>query len=94
MVSIGYLEVELYIPHSHSLKEKRMVIKRIKERVKNKFNVAICEAEAHDKWQIAVIAIVSLSTSAGKVDETLEKVVKFIERLYPGMIKSYHKELI
>ncbi|WP_022846744.1 MULTISPECIES: DUF503 domain-containing protein [unclassified Desulfurobacterium] len=94
MVSIGYLEVELYIPHSHSLKEKRMVVKRIKERVKNKFNVAICEAEAHDKWQTAVIAIVSVSTSSKKVDETLEKVVGFIEKLYPGMIKSYHKELI
>ncbi|WP_457570050.1 DUF503 domain-containing protein [Desulfurobacterium sp.] len=94
MVSIGYIEIKLYIPHSHSLKEKRMVIKRIKERIRNKFNVSVAEIDAHDKWQTSVIAVVTVSTSSGKADETLEKVVGFIEKLFPGIVESYHKEIM
>ncbi|WP_457568283.1 DUF503 domain-containing protein [Desulfurobacterium sp.] len=94
MVSIGYLEVELYIPQSHSLKEKRMIIKSIKEKLKHKFNVAVCEAGELDKWQTGIIAIVTVSTSSRKADETLEKVVGFIEKIHPGIIKTYHKETL
>ncbi|SNR61435.1 DUF503 domain-containing protein [Desulfurobacterium atlanticum] len=93
-VSIGYLEIKLYIPYSHSLKEKRMVVKRLKERLKNKFNVAVSEIAEHDMWQTGVLGIVTIATDSRKADETLEKVVGFIERISPGIIESYHKELL
>ncbi|RKY38112.1 MAG: hypothetical protein DRP72_02450 [Candidatus Omnitrophota bacterium] len=40
---IGYLKVDIYIPYCHSLKEKRQIIARIKERLRNKFNVSVAE---------------------------------------------------
>jgi len=93
-VSIGYLEVKLYIPHSHSLKEKRMVLKRLKERLKNKFNIAVSEISEHDRWQTGVIGVVTIAIDTRKADETLEKVVAFIEKIYPGIVKGYHKEIL
>jgi len=93
-VAIGVLELHLFIPHSHSLKEKRAVVKRIVERVKNKFNVSVCEAGDQDKWQSSVIVCVSVGTSQKVVDATLEKVTKFVEEIAPGTLFKHYKEFI
>ena len=55
---VGLLTVELHVPGSRSLKEKRMVLRRIKDRLK-KFNVAVSEVEHQDLWQRASIGVVS-----------------------------------
>ncbi|MEO2069233.1 MAG: DUF503 domain-containing protein [Desulfurobacteriaceae bacterium] len=91
---IGFLEVHLLISEAHSLKEKRSVVKRIIERLKNKFNVSVSEVGDQNKWQSAVIGIVTIGTSQKVVDATLEKVVLFIEDLYPGKVTNYYKEIL
>ena len=91
---IGLLEIHLRISEAHSLKEKRGVVKRIIERLKNKFNVSVSEIGEQDKWQSAVIGVVTIGTSQKVVDATLEKVVLFVEELYPGKIVTYYKELV
>ncbi len=91
---IGYVEIELSIPYAHSLKEKRGVVKRIVERVKGKFNVSVSEIGEQDKWQRSVIAVVTVGTSKRVVDATLEKVVEFVEELYPGLLTGYSKEFL
>jgi uncharacterized protein YlxP (DUF503 family) len=90
---IGYLEMEIQIPHAHSLKEKRGTVKRIVERLKGKFNVSVSEIGEQDKWQRSVIAVVTVGTSKKVVDSTLEKSVEFVESLYPGFLINYHKEI-
>ncbi|HDJ23611.1 MAG TPA: DUF503 domain-containing protein, partial [Candidatus Aminicenantes bacterium] len=48
---IGLLEIELYFPSSHSLKEKRKILHRIKDKIQKKYNVALAELDYLDKWQ-------------------------------------------
>ncbi len=91
---IGYLEVELHIPHSRSLKEKRSVVKKVVERLRGKFNVSVSEIGSLDSWQTSVIGIVVVSNSSKVVDSTLEKVVSFIDNLFPGIVSSYRKEFL
>ncbi|WP_163328443.1 DUF503 domain-containing protein [Desulfurobacterium thermolithotrophum] len=91
--AIGFLEVHLRIPEAHSLKEKRGVVKRIIERLKNKFNVSVSEIGEQDKWQSSVIGVVTIASSKQVVDATLEKVVVYIEDLYPGKVINYYKEI-
>ena len=67
---IGLLSVELHIPHSQSLKDKRMVLRSIKDRVK-KFNVAVAEVAHQDVWQRAGLGIVAISTTTEPVDKEL-----------------------
>ncbi len=93
-VIIGFLEVHLYIPEARSLKEKRSVVKSVLEKTKKKFNVSASEIGKHDAWQNAVIGFVLLGTSQQVVDATLEKIVAFIENLYPGKVMLYHKEFL
>ena len=56
--SVGILKVALFLPASQSLKEKRMVLKSLKDRARSRFNVSIAEIEHHDKWQRTVLALI------------------------------------
>lgn len=76
---IGLLTVKLHIPGSSSLKEKRMVIKGLKDRLRSRFNISVSEIDNHDKWQLADIAVANISSDKARVNSTLSKVLNFIE---------------
>lgn len=63
MSSVGVLILELRIEHAQSLKDKRQVVKSLKDRLRGKFNVAVSEIEDQEAWQSAVIAAVTVSPS-------------------------------
>jgi len=90
---VGLLSVELYIPHAHSLKDKRMVLRSIKDRLK-KFNVAVAEVEHQDVWQRAGLGIVAISTSTEHVDQELAKVADEIDRVEPGLMTRTEVEFL
>jgi uncharacterized protein len=78
---VGVLKLTLYLPENHSLKGKRGVLKKIKARVSNKFNVSIAECEAQDLWQRAVLGISQVGSEVGHVDASLREVVRFIDEM-------------
>ena len=82
---VALLSVELFLPGSRSLKDKRMVLRRLKDRLA-KFNVAVAEVEHQDLWQRAGLGIVTVSTSESQADRELAAVASEVERLEPGLI--------
>jgi uncharacterized protein YlxP (DUF503 family) len=82
---IAVLHVELHIPYSQSLKDKRMVLRRIKDRLQ-KFNVAVAEVAHQDLWQRAGLAVVAVSTTAVHVEQELAAAADEIERVEPGLV--------
>ncbi len=90
---VALLSIELHIPGAGSLKEKRMVLRRIKDRVK-KFNVAVSEVEHHDLWQRAGLAVVTVSTEEAHADRELQAVRDEIERVEPGLIARTEIEFL
>jgi hypothetical protein len=82
---VGLLSIELHLPGSRSLKDKRMVLRGIKDRLR-KFNVAVAEVDHHDLWQRAGLGVVTISTTNAHADQELAAVVDEIERLEPGLI--------
>jgi uncharacterized protein YlxP (DUF503 family) len=90
---VGVLSVELLIPYAQSLKDKRMVLRSIKDRLK-KFNVAVAEVEHQDAWQRAGLGIVAISTTTDHVDRELAKVADEIERVEPGLITRTEIEFL
>jgi len=77
---VGVLRLELLLPENHSLKGKRSVLRTIKARVQNKFNVSIAECEDHDLWPRATLGVSQEGNEQGHVDSCLREVVHFIER--------------
>jgi uncharacterized protein YlxP (DUF503 family) len=90
---IGLLTVEMHIPGARSLKEKRMVLRSVKERLR-KFNVAVSETDHHDLWQRAELGIVTISTTDDAVDRALAAARDEIERVEPGLIARTHVDLM
>lgn len=76
---IGVLKLTLFLPENHSLKGKRGVIKKIKARVANSFNVSIAECDGHDLWQRAVLGVCQVGTDVSHIDGALRQVVRFID---------------
>ena len=90
---VGLLSVELHLPGARSLKDKRMVLRRIKDRV-GKFNVAVAEVAHHDLWQRAGLGIVTIATTNDHADRELAAVVDEIERVEPGLITRTETEFL
>jgi uncharacterized protein YlxP (DUF503 family) len=90
---VGLLSVELHIPGARSLKDKRMILRGVKDRLK-KFNVAVAEVEHHDLWQRAGLGVVTIGSSTEFVDRALASVVDEIERTEPGLITQTHVEFL
>ena len=78
-MNIGVCRIDLELPSSHSLKDKRRVIRSIVERVQSRFNVAIAEVDHNDSWQVATLGITCVSNDSRHANEMLSKVVSYIE---------------
>ena len=82
---VALLSVELHIGYSQSLKDKRMVLRRIKDRLQ-KFNVAVAEVEHQELWQRAGLGIVAISTTEEHVERELAAAADEIDRVEPGLV--------
>lgn len=91
---IGTGKIKLHINYSHSLKEKRMVVRSIKSRVINKFNVSIAEVEDNDIHQIIVLGIAAVSNSREIADSTIQNVFNFIEDNFDTEVLDSYIEII
>lgn len=74
MPVIGILTLEIHVEHSHSLKDKRHVIKSLKDRLRERFNVSMAEIDHLDSWQNSVIAAVTVSNDRVYAEQLLHKV--------------------
>lgn len=91
---IGILQVDLFISDCRSLKEKRMLLKSLKTRLRNNFNVAVSELDHHEKWQRASIGAASIGNQKKPIDAMLARVVQFIEHEKGIEIIEYSTELL
>lgn len=92
---VGVCTIELQVPGSASLKDKRRIIKSAIARVRNAYNVSIAEVDHQDSWQLATLAVVCVATDAGYVHGLLERVVNSLEEGRQGLVLlNYETELI
>lgn len=85
---IGCLSFELYLPYSHSLKEKRQRLSKLRDRLKTKYNVAFAELDYQNKWQRARIGIVTLNNHRGIIDKTFQRILLEVEENIDGEVLS------
>ncbi len=75
---VAALTVDLHLPESHSLKEKRAIIRPIIEGSRHRFAVAAAEVDHQDRWQRAVIAMAVVSPSVSHAEQVLDAVERFV----------------
>jgi uncharacterized protein YlxP (DUF503 family) len=75
---VGVLSLVLYLPENRSLKGKRSVVRSIKSRVAQKFNVSIAECADLDNWQRIALGIAQVGNDRDHVDRSLREVAAFV----------------
>jgi uncharacterized protein YlxP (DUF503 family) len=90
---VGLLTFEVYANHSHSLKEKRRIVKRITQRISNKFNVSISETDYQDKWQRAEISIAKIGNDYNYITRKLENILNSVEKITTGEAEILNSEI-
>jgi hypothetical protein len=76
---ILYGKVQLFLPNSSSLKDKRQTIKSIISRIRKRFNISICEANYHDLWQRSELGFAAACNAYADADPMLEAINKTID---------------
>ena len=84
-MTVALLSLELFVPTSQSLKDKRLVLRRLKDRL-GAMNVAVAEVAHQDLWQRAGLGVVTVASSDRVAEQTLSSVLNEIERLEPGLV--------
>ena len=75
---VGLLRVEVHIPAARSLKDKRSVMKSLKDQVRGRFNVSASEVEPNEKWQRASLGIATVSGERRVVEGCLRQIVEWM----------------
>lgn len=91
---VGAALVELHVHGSHSLKEKRGVVRSVLQRIRNRFNVSAAEVGGQDTWQRALIGVVSVGSDARAIRTLLGRVVDFVESVGLAEVTNSDVEIL
>jgi len=94
---IAKLTVEISIPHAQSIKDRRQVVRSIKDKLRHTFNVSVAELDDANLWNRATLGVVALSASAAYLAGQMQEVDKAIHRLADSLsaevLESYVEDI-
>jgi uncharacterized protein YlxP (DUF503 family) len=93
-VIIGIIKLLILISSSSSLKEKRMVLRSLKDKLKNNFNISIIELNDHDKWQKATLALATIGVDESRVNPLMSNIINYFENNKQVQLINYETEII
>jgi uncharacterized protein len=91
-VHIGILYIRVFMGEARSLKDKRSVLKSLKDRIRNQFNVSMAEVDGEDKWQTATLAFAMINIDQRYIDSTLQHVLSFVDSCHALEICEHQVE--
>jgi uncharacterized protein len=91
---VGLLTLELHLADAQSLKDKRQVLRSLKDKLRARFNVAVAELDYQDTWQRSVVGVVTLSNEEQHVEEALQKVLAEADNILGPLIVSHAIDLL
>ncbi len=93
-MTIGLLHLDLLVPGARSLKDKRRVLKSLKDRVRNRFNCSIAEVEFQDLWSRARLAVCVVSGDARHANAELNEIARFAAERSGAELIDYRIEMM
>ncbi len=76
---VAVLTVDLYLPGSASLKDKRAILRQLKDRLANKFNISIAEVDYQDKWQRAQLGVAQVGSDYKFLEKSMNTILQVID---------------
>jgi len=91
---VGVCTIGLLLAENHDLKGKRRVLRSVKDRVRNTFNVSIAEVDDLDSWHRATLGVACVSKDRDAVERTLAHVASFVEDLHLASVAAVQVEIL
>jgi uncharacterized protein YlxP (DUF503 family) len=91
---IAYALFALHLPGCRGLKEKRMIVKSLKTRIRNEFEISAAEVADQDLLQRAALGVAVVGPDQQPLDALLQHVLRFVEENLDGEILEYRNEFI
>lgn len=82
---LGVLSVSIHIPAAQSLKQKRFVLKSLKDKIRRKFNVSIAELDGQDKWQVSTLGFAMINSDHRHIDSCFQNILSSMEH-FSGLV--------
>ena len=89
----GKVRNEQHIPASRSLKDKRQVVRGLKDRIRDRVHAAVAEVDHHDLWQRAALGVAVVAADGGQARELLQSVRELVERTYEAQLTDWQERL-
>jgi uncharacterized protein YlxP (DUF503 family) len=93
-MKVGVLRVEFVVPGPASLKEKRRVVKSLKEKLHSRFRVSAAEVDHQDLWQRGALGVAVVGPDGGVVSRVLDEVLRFVRRDPRIEISTHEREIL
>jgi len=90
---VGIVRIELHIPAARSLKDKRQVVRGLKDRIREHARAAVAEVDHHDLWQRAALGVAVVAADGGQARELLQSVRGLVERTYEAQLTDWQEKL-
>jgi len=91
---VGVALFELHIPHAQSLKEKRMVVKSLRDKIRNRFEVSVAEVTMQDLHQRARLAASVVSGDGPSIEKVLSSIERFVESNEEAALVGWTQEVM
>jgi uncharacterized protein YlxP (DUF503 family) len=91
---VGVLRLTFHVPHARSLKDKRQVVRKFRDRVRARFDVSIAEVGEQDKLQRAIFGVSVVSSDAAVCDSVLQQVARVAETQEDAVLTDRETELV
>jgi len=93
-VIVAVVRLSIYIQHSHSLKEKRAVIRKLVDRIQARFKLHVAEVGGQDTWQRAQLGFAVVGSDGQVVESIADEVVRSVESSVDGQVVSVDREVL
>jgi uncharacterized protein YlxP (DUF503 family) len=90
---VGIVRIELFIPGAQSLKDKRQVVRSLKDRLRERVHAAVAEVDHQDLWQRAALGVAVVGPDGGQVHELLNHARRITEEAYAAQITDWQERL-
>lgn len=91
---IGILQFSIEVPHAASLKDKRSVVRSMKDKLRQRFNISIAEIDDHDDWQRATLGATMVGTDVRYINGALDKIVDALDEWRDAELDDHQIEIL
>jgi uncharacterized protein YlxP (DUF503 family) len=90
---VGVVQFELFMPYNHSLKEKRQILNKLKERVYQNLKITLTEVDHQDLWQRASLGMAVVGNDASLLDSTITRTMNFVVSMNLGEVSAENRDI-